>query len=65
MLAATHLLYHMSRIFENHSLPQSSAGLRIDRKRLRQLQEKRIALGHKADDHQEEPAWGGMTMSGL
>ena len=26
MLAATHLLYHMSRIFEKHSLPQSGAG---------------------------------------
>ena len=32
MLAATRLLYHMSRIFEDHSLPQSSAGLQVDRK---------------------------------
>ena len=63
MLAATHLLYHMSRIFENHSLPQSGAGLHIDRKRRQQLREKRIALGHKPDDHEEEQSQG-MTMKG-
>ena len=63
MLAATRLLYHMSRIFENHSLPQSSAGLHIDRKRRQQLREKRIALGHKPNDHEEEQSQG-MTMKG-
>ena len=63
MLAATHLLYHMSRIFENHSLPQSGAGLHIDRKRRQQLREKRIALGHKPDDHEEEQSQS-MTMKG-
>ena len=63
MLAATHLLYHMSRIFDNNSLPQSSAGLHIDRKRRQQLREKRIALGHKPNDHEEEQSQG-MTMKG-
>ena len=63
MLAATRLLYHMSRIFENHSLPQSGAGLHIDRKRHQQLREKRIALGHKPNDHEEEQSQG-MTMKG-
>ena len=63
MLAATHLLYHMSRIFENHSLPQSGASLHIDRKRRQQLREKRIALGHKPNDHEEEQSQG-MTMKG-
>ena len=63
MLAATHLLYHMSRIFENHSLPQSSAGLHIDRKRRQQLRGKRIALGHKPDDHEEGQSQS-MTMKG-
>ena len=64
MLAATRLLYHMSRIFEDHSLPQSSAGLHVDRKLRRRIQEKKIALGHKPDDHEEEliQTWGGMTM---
>ena len=63
MLAATRLLYHMSRIFENHSLPQSGATLHIDRKRRQQLREKRIALGHKPDDHEEEQSQS-MTMKG-
>ena len=63
MLAATHLLYHMSRIFEKHSLPQSGASLHIDRKRRQQLREKRIALGHKPDDHEEEQSQS-MTMKG-
>ena len=63
MLAATRLLYHMSRIFENHSLPQSGASLHIDRKRRQQLREKRIALGHKPDDHEEEQSQS-MTMKG-
>ena len=64
MLAVTRLLYHMSRIFEDHSLPQSSAGLHVDRKLRRRIQEKKIALGHKPDDHEEEliQTWGGMTM---
>ena len=64
MLAATRLLYHMSRIFEDRSLPQSSAGLHVDRKLRRRIQEKKIAMGHKPDDHEEEliQTWGGMTM---
>ena len=53
MLAATRLLYHMGRIFQDNSLPQTGAVQHIDRKRRRQLQEKRIAHGHKPDDHEE------------
>ena len=64
MLAVTRLLYHMSRILEDYSLPQSGASLHIDRKRRQQLREKKVALGHKPDDHEEEliQTWGGMTM---
>ena len=64
MLAATRLLYHMSRIFENHALPHSSAGLHVDRKLRRKIQEKKIAMGHKPDDH-EEQTQGGMVMGGM
>ena len=53
MLAATRLLYHMGRIFQDNSLPQTGAVQHIDRKRRRQLQAKRIAHGHKPDDHEE------------
>ena len=35
---------------------------RSDRKTLRKEQEKKIALGHKEDDHEEEQAWQ-QTMS--
>ena len=55
MLAVTRLLYHMSRIFQDNSLPKSRpGGIQIDRKRLRKLREKKIALGHKPDDHEEQ-----------
>lgn len=55
MLAATKLLHHMSRIFQSNSVPPSNpAGIRIDSKRRRQLMEKRMAMGHKADDHEEQ-----------
>ena len=65
MLAATHLLYHMSRIFEDRSLPQSSAGLHVDCKLRRKIQEKKIAMGHKPDDHEEEQNQGGIVMGGM
>ena len=65
MLAATRLLYHMSRIFEDHSSPRSSAGLHVDSKLRRKIQEKKIAMGHKPDDHEEEQNQGGMVMGGM
>lgn len=60
MLAVTRLLYHMSRLFEDHALPRSGTGLHIDRKSRQKLMEKRIAMGHKPDDHEEQ--WPEMTM---
>ena len=61
MLAVTRLLYHMSRVFQDNSLPESRpGGIQIDRKRLRKLREKKIAQGHKPDDHEEQ--WPQMTM---
>ena len=65
MLAATRLLYHMSRIFEDHALPRSGAGLHVDRKLRRKIQEKKIAMGYKPDDHEEEQTQGGMVMGGM
>ena len=61
MLAVTRLLHHMSRIFRDNSVPKSRpGGIQIDRKRLKKLQEKRIALGHKQDDHEQQ--WPDLTM---
>jgi len=49
------MLHHMSRIFrENATADATHRGMQIDRKRRRQLQEKRIAMGHKSDDHEEQ-----------
>lgn len=51
--ATIHLLHHMIRIFRHDALI-SPATLRIDSKRRRRLQEKRMAMGHKRDDHEDE-----------
>ena len=54
MLPATlRLLHHLGNIFRHDALI-SPATLRIDSKRRSRLQEKRMAMGHKRDDHEEE-----------
>ena len=48
------MLHQISRIFrENAAQPAIYAGMQIDKKRRRRLQEKRMAMGHKADDHED------------
>ena len=48
------MLHQMSRIFrENAAQPAIYAEMQIDKKRRRRLQEKRMAMGHKADDHED------------
>ena len=64
-LAATRLLHHLSQIFRDNSVPPAApVGQRVDRKLRRKIQEKKIAMGHKPDDHEETPRqdMGGMTM---
>ena len=64
MLSVTRLLHHMSRIFQDQvPAPSVSGGIRIDRKRLARLREKKIAMGHKPDDYEETQT--GMTMGGM
>lgn len=62
LLAATHLLRQIGRIFQDNSLPKSgSEGIRhADHKLRRREREKKIAMGHKADEHGE---YAGPTMS--
>ena len=44
----------VGRIFEDNSKADGTLyGLRIDRKRRREFQRKRLAMGHKPDDHEE------------
>ena len=55
VLAVVRLLHGMSRIFQDNSLPKRSPiGMRTDRKLLQRIQEKKIAMGHKPDDHPDE-----------
>ena len=54
LLASTRLLYHMGNIFRDNAPAPAANGVQIDRKRLAQLRQKRIALGHKPDDHELE-----------
>ena len=67
LMTVSRLLYHMSNIFRDNA-PTASAQprLHIDRKRMQELQELRIALGHQPDDHEEEQTQtrSGMTMKG-
>lgn len=60
--SVTWLLYHMGRIFQDRvPAPQITGGIQIDHKRLEQIRQKKIALGHKPDDH--EDYYNGPTMS--
>ena len=65
-LSATRLLHHLGQIFRENSVPPAApAGQRVDRKLRRKIQEKKIAMGHKPDDHEEEQHQGGMVMGGM
>ena len=58
LLSATWLLYHMGNIFRDNAPIPAANGVQIDRKRLQRLREKRVALGHKPDDHELEQQQG-------
>ena len=51
--AVMQLLHHMSRMFRGN-MPVIPPALRVDSKRRRRLMEKRMAMGHKWDDHEDE-----------
>lgn len=54
-LAATNLLRHLSRIFEDKAIPDlHRKAMQIDRKRRQKLAEKKQAQGHARDDHTQE-----------
>ena len=59
LLSATRLLHHMSSIFRNNApRPTAPTGIQIDHKRLQRLREKKMAMGHKWNDHEEEQNHG-------
>ena len=66
LFSATKLLHHMGRIFQDNSIPPCPPGSqRADRKLLQKIRQKKIAMGHKPDDHEEEQNMGSMTMGGM
>ena len=55
LLNSTVRLFHqMGRIFRDNAAPPSNPmGIRIDSKRRKKLMQKRLAMGHKQDDHEQ------------
>ena len=65
LLSATRLLHHMGSIFrDNAPRPAAPTGIQIDHKRLQRLREKKMAMGHKWNDHEDEQnhGMGGMDL---
>lgn len=62
ILAVNSLLHSIGRIFQDSTRAMDSTqGQYTDRKLRRKIQEKKIAMGHKPDDHEEQD-WGSMSM---
>ncbi|MSU03160.1 MobP3 family relaxase [Tissierella pigra] len=54
-LAVSKIFHHMSKTFEdNVPLKSSGVGIKVDSKLLRKLREKKMAQGHKKDDHEQQ-----------
>ena len=52
------LFRQMSQIFRDNAAPPSNPmGIRIDSKRRKKLMQKRLAMGHKQDDHEQEQGY--------
>ena len=60
LLNSTIRLFHqMGQIFrENAAPPSNPMGIRVDSKRRKKLMQKRLAMGHKQDDHEQEQEQG-------
>ena len=60
LLNSTVRLFHqMGQIFRDNATPPSNPmGIRIDSKRRKKLMQKRLAMGHKQDDHEQEQGYG-------
>ena len=52
LLSVTRLLYHIGNIFRDNAPSRPSSGVMLTDRKLRQkIRDKRIAMGHKPDDH--------------
>ena len=59
LLNSTVRLFHqIGRIFRDNAAPPSNPmGIRVDSKRRKKLMQKRLAMGHKQDDHEQEQGY--------
>lgn len=63
LFCVTKLLHHMSNIFWDTLPSPNRVGGHVESKLLRRIREKKIAMGHKSDDHEEQQQGGwNMTM---
>ncbi len=53
LLCTVRLIHHMSNIFWETLPPSNPAGGHVESKLMGRIREKKIAMGHKADDHEE------------
>ena len=51
---ATHLLHHMGNIFQEQAPPPVYGISFVDSKLRQRIREKKIAMGHRADDHENQ-----------
>ena len=60
LLNSTVRLFHqMGQVFRDNAAPPSNPmGIRVDSKRRKKLMQKRLAMGHKQDDHEQEQGYG-------
>ncbi len=53
--AVLRMLHHMGNIFRDNSTADNiHAGMQADKKLRRKIKQKKMALGHRADDHEQE-----------
>ena len=59
LLNSTVRLFHqVGQIFRDNAAPPSNPmGIRVDSKRRKKLMQKRLAMGHKQDDHEQEQGY--------
>ena len=53
LLCTVRLFHHMSNIFWETLPPPNPAGGHVESKLMRRIREKKIAMGHKVDDHED------------
>ena len=60
LLNSTIRLFHqVGQIFRDNAAPPSNPmGIRVDSKRRKKLMQKRLSMGHKQDDHEQEQGYG-------